>query len=316
MPPRFLPGLGRTMIALGVILGLFVTFQLWGTGYEESRSQDALAPELVAGPSGGIDDVSASLRSIDPTDVSDLAVPSEGDSLGIIQLEPGRNEAGIDMRKVFIEGTDKDDLKQGPGHYMGTPFPGQSGNAAIAGHRVTYGSPFHRIDELVPGDLITVLTRQGEFFYEVMAPPADFAGEKGPAHWIVDPSDTSVLEDFGDDRLTLTACHPKYSAKQRIIVAAKLVGAPANTTAGTDTAPAELADSEEPAQFDDLGWRSENFPKALAWSVAAVAVWLAAALLGKLIGPFRWIVYLAATPAFFYCLWFAFTWINQWVPSL
>lgn len=52
---------------------------------------------------------------------------------------------------------------------------------------MTYGSPFHRIDELVPGDLISVFTRQGEFTYRVLPPPADFSGEKGPAHWIVPP---------------------------------------------------------------------------------------------------------------------------------
>jgi len=57
---------------------------------------------------------------------------------------------------AFVEGTSRDDLKKGPGHYPGTPLPGTIGNAAIAGHRTTYLHPFWGVDDLVPGDVIII----------------------------------------------------------------------------------------------------------------------------------------------------------------
>ena len=101
----------------------------------------------------------------------------------------------------MVEGVSLPDLKKGPGHYPETPLPGQEGNAAIAGHRTTYGAPFNRLDELEPGDEVTVTTVQGEFTYEVTETQ------------IVSPTQVDVLDDKGDNRLTLSACHPKYSAR-------------------------------------------------------------------------------------------------------
>jgi len=118
-----------------------------------------------------------------------------------------------------------EDLRKGPGRYRTTSMPGQPGNSSIAGHRTTYGAPFHRVDELVPGDEIQVQTLQGLFTYVVMAHDQPDGSIRG--YHIVDPSETDVLNDFGDNRLTLTACHPKYSAAQRIIVTAELIGEPA-----------------------------------------------------------------------------------------
>ena len=174
MLARFLSGLGKTMVSVGVIVFLFVSFKLWGTELEESQLQGDLTDELsrtlttTPGATSGstsagaepktddepqtLDEITDSLGDIDPADSKKLPKPAEGESLGVMHLKTSKNQAGIDMRKVFIEGTDKDDLKAGPGHYPGTPFPGQKGNASIAGHRVTYGAPFRRIDELVPAD--------------------------------------------------------------------------------------------------------------------------------------------------------------------
>ena len=103
-------------------------------------------------------------------------------------------------------------------------MPGQPGNASVAGHRTTWGAPFNRIDELDPGDEITVRTVQGTFVYRVVEQ------DSGKGHFIVTPDRVDVLDqDFTEhpNRLTLTACHPKFSAAQRIIVVAELVGAPA-----------------------------------------------------------------------------------------
>ena len=124
--------------------------------------------------------------------------PRERDSVDDEQIP--RHQVGVTV----------DQLKRGPGHYEETPLPGQAGNAAIAGHRTTYGAPFNRIDELEPGDEIVVTTVQGEFTYIVKE------------QLIVSPKQVEVLEDAGDNRLTLTACHPKYSARERIVVVSEL----------------------------------------------------------------------------------------------
>jgi len=112
---------------------------------------------------------------------------------------------------VFVEGTDTGSLRTGPGHYPGTPLPGARGTTAIAGHRTTYGAPFRRIDRLRKGDEIRVEMPYGRFVYKVESTK------------IVPPSATYVTKKVSYDRLVLTACHPLYSAKQRIVVFARLV---------------------------------------------------------------------------------------------
>ena len=115
----------------------------------------------------------------------------------------------------MIEGVDVDDLKNGPGHYPDTPLPGQEGNAAIAGHRTTYGAPFATSTSSNPGDPITVTTLQGSFHYSVTRTGDRLAGRRRRS------STTRATTE-----LTLTACHPKYSASKRIVIHAKLEGAP------------------------------------------------------------------------------------------
>ena len=143
-------------------------------------------------------------------------------------LYPGSGEAvarivirAIDMDQIVVEGTDVDALRKGPGHYPWTPMPGQPGNASIAGHRTTYGAPFANIGNLRPGDRITVQTAQGEFVYEVLAQDSPTKG-----YLIVSPDRVDLLRDNGNNLLTLTSCHPRFSNRQRIVVQAKLLGDP------------------------------------------------------------------------------------------
>ena len=126
-----------------------------------------------------------------------------GDPVGRIRIPE------IDVSKVVVEGTDGGSLRKGPGHYPETPLPGIRGTVAIAGHRTTYGAPFRDLDKLERGDSITLEMPYGRFEYRV---------EK---EQIVDPSATWVTRRVGYDRLVLTACHPKYSAAQRIVIFAR-----------------------------------------------------------------------------------------------
>ncbi|MFV2039935.1 MAG: class E sortase, partial [Acidimicrobiales bacterium] len=130
----------------------------------------------------------------------------------------------IDQEWTMVEGVSTEPLRKGPGRYPGTSFPGMPGNVGIAGHRTTWGAPFSRIDELAPGDIITLKTLQGVFEYRVVEQ------ENGLGYFIVSPDRVDVLDqDFVEypNRITLTACHPKFSARQRIIVVAELIGEPA-----------------------------------------------------------------------------------------
>lgn len=129
---------------------------------------------------------------------------------------------GVDT--VVVEGTSEEALNAGSGHYSQTPLPGQAGNVAIAGHRVTYGKPFYNLDKLTAGDQVFLDTPVGTFIYE-MVPPFD--GHANP--WIIQPDDWSVIAETPEPTLTLTTCHPKGSARQRLVARLKLIQSPASS---------------------------------------------------------------------------------------
>jgi len=150
----------------------------------------------------------------DRFDASDRV--AAGNAIGEIEIP------AIDVNKTIVEGTDTSSLQKGPGHYTrsdneatqrlgdGSAFPGQGETVGIAGHRTTYGAPFNRINELDPGDEITLDMPYATFTYEVQKVE------------IVEPNEIDVVRNVGYERLVLSACHPLYSAAQRIITFAKL----------------------------------------------------------------------------------------------
>ena len=149
---------------------------------------------------------------------SAAAVVPPGGSLGLIQIPK------LAVNDVIVEGTDPQALREAPGHYAGTPQPCTAGNAAVAGHRTTYGKPFSRLDELVPGDRITVVTTRYRCTYEVVGAPAGrLLPHAGSAAWITGPNDWSAVGPLPGFDLTLTTCQPPGSATQRLIVRARLL---------------------------------------------------------------------------------------------
>lgn len=137
-----------------------------------------------------------------------------GDGLTSLRIP----KLGVDV--LVVEGTTPAALRAGAGHYVDSPLPGEVGNVAIAGHRTTYGRPFNRIDELRPSDVIELETPLAVHTYRVVP---GFGGHPNP--WIVSPTDISVVSQTGvtGRMLTLTTCHPKGSARQRLIVRLELV---------------------------------------------------------------------------------------------
>jgi sortase A len=133
--------------------------------------------------------------------------------------------AAIGLDAIVVEGTTPEALRAGAGHYRETPMPGELGNVGIAGHRTTYGKPFNRLDEVEPGELIQLETPLQVLTYEVLPHASDVTGCASGACWITHPTDWSVVQPLPTDvsTLTLTTCHPKGSAAQRLILRAALV---------------------------------------------------------------------------------------------
>jgi sortase A len=128
----------------------------------------------------------------------------EGEAIGRIEIP----RIGLDV--VAVQGTDTATLQKGPGHYPKTPFPGQPGTTAFAGHRTTYLAPFRHLDQLEAGDAIRIEMPYANLTYRVQ-------GTR-----VVAPTDVGIVHRVGYQRLVLTACHPLYSASERIAAFAKL----------------------------------------------------------------------------------------------
>lgn len=256
------------------------------------------------------------------------ARPEIGDPIGILNIP------AIDVTKTVAEGTSREVLRAGPGHYHSTPLPGESGNVAIAGHRTTHGAPFLDIDQLQPGDEITFETIDGTFVYEVEGHPDANGHLLG--HRIVRPDEVGVIADHGDNRLTLTACHPKYSAQERIIVTAVLVSAPEITAplpvaaaAVAEPTPSEPSPSDQAEQLigedvaapandgrtaESLGWQPQYLRTTVLWGLVTALVAAAGALVAR-----RWRrvpAYAATTPLFLMALFTCFVNLEKLLPAI
>jgi sortase A len=212
---------GQLLITLGVVILLFVVYELWGTSFYTRAQQHHLEQAIER-----------QWRS-PAVDISKQSVTNVPIGSGIAVLRIPRFGKGYHM--VVVEGTGYEDLKRGPGHYPGTALPGQVGNFAVAGHRTTYLAPFSRLDALRSGDSIVLETKQMWFTYRVENVPATKGYPRVPFREIVDPTDVAVAFAVPDQPdagqkpslklLTFTSCNPRYSAAQRIVVHAMLAEA-------------------------------------------------------------------------------------------
>jgi sortase A len=186
----------------GLILLLFVAYELWGTGAYTQAQQHKLGDELTRSwnTSGG------------KVTTERVAL---GHGLALIRIP----RLGKSFHYVIIEGVSIADLRKGPGHYPGTAMPGQIGNFVVSGHRTTYLAPFNKLGELHGGDKILIDTRANQYVYKVTSTK------------VVQPSDVAVAAPVPERPkanptkrlITLTTCNPKYSAAQRLIIFGQLV---------------------------------------------------------------------------------------------
>lgn len=231
---RIIRSVGWTLIVLGVIMLLYVVYLLWFTNFETQREQRDLADEwsaIVSQQPQEIDDVPspAPQQPSEPTEPeeeagSSHAPPEIGDAYSALWFERDGERIINDEVLYVVEGVDLPTLRRGPGHYPESDRPGGAGNFAIAGHRTTYGAPLWSLNELEHGDTIHVMDREGrEWVYRYVEQRIVHPAEM----WVVgeDPLNT------GAPTVTLTTCHPRYSAAQRLIAWGELIDDPIPSTA-------------------------------------------------------------------------------------
>src|SRR5438552_2508766 len=194
---RVIAFIGRSLITLGILLLLFVAYQLWGTGIYESRAQGDLKSEfrslLRTSPTASSSTTGPTTTTTGPAPTTTTApppvsLPSDGSAVAHLVIPK------ISLDKFVVEGVGVSDLRKGPGHYPTTPLPGQVGNSGIAGHRTTYGAPFGDLDKLAGGDHISVTTQEGSF---------EFVVDEKNGIQVVQPGDLAVLRTDPAD----TAAH-------------------------------------------------------------------------------------------------------------
>jgi sortase A len=212
---RAIRALGWSLISLGVLILLYLVYLLFFTNLQTQRAQAELLEqfELEYGP------LEQALPGEEPVAEGPREPVDPGDAYAAMWFErPGSDEPLVHEAPLFlVEGVGLDVLRDGPGHYPESAAPGEVGNFAVAGHRTTYGAPFYHLDDVVAGDEIHVVDRaQREWVYVVRETRIVSPGDV----WVVGPD---PLGTGGDTALlTLTTCHPRFSARQRLVVFAEL----------------------------------------------------------------------------------------------
>lgn len=196
---------------LGVALGLLAYYAL--TAGTEWVQQRRLGEDATA---AGVGSAADELLTVPEGDPLDFAGWAEEDRAYWAGLAAGgvfgrivAPEMGLDH--LLVKGVSPRDLRRGPGWIPYTDPPGPSGMVGVSGHRTTYGAPFRRLDRLEPGDHVDIYSPYRRYRYEVVE------------QLIVTPDRTDILESTREPMLTMTACHPPYSARYRIAVRSRLV---------------------------------------------------------------------------------------------
>jgi sortase A len=308
---RVLGAIGRALVTVGLLLLLFVAYQLWGTGIYQARAQDDLQQQFEqaqrrAESTSTTTTAPTSTTEVDnptlptSTTLAPFAAPPEGDPVGTIDIPK------IGVSQYIVEGVNVDDLRKGPGHYPSTQMPGHEGTSAIAGHRTTYGHPFGDLDQLTEGDDIRITTVQGDFHYKVTEQK------------VVDPSEISVLDPTPDparpghdlSTLILTTCNPKYSAAERLIIRAELV-LPKDQIAPLP--PTRVADGKKATTIGGLSGESSSRVPTIVWGSITLVIGLLWWLLFHR-HP-RWTTWLIGVVPFLAALFVAYVYLERLLPS-
>lgn len=211
---------GEIALTAGAVTLLFVCYLIWGSGLRAAEAQRALSNELTqqwAAHAGGRPDSVRTVRG-DPIRIAPEAFQvATGQPFAFIKIPA----FGAGWEFPLIQGTDLAQLNVSPGHVPGTQWPGEIGNFAVAGHRVTSGNPFWSLPSLRPGDLVKIQTSHNDLTYEVtgeqFVPPSDVA--------VLDPVPGRPGAQPTQRLITLITCDPPWTGTHRVIVTGVLVAA-------------------------------------------------------------------------------------------
>lgn len=193
-----LGGIGELLITSGLVIALFLVWQLWWTGIAAHEKAQAVKEQFTQTQ---VD--SPKVAGTKHTDAPPAFTQVDyGQAIGMLIVPKWYGVTNNNM--PVIEGTGEDVLDQAAaGHYTDTQQVGEVGNFAIAAHRRTNGNSFRRIDLLEPGDEVVVATQDTWYVYTV------------ETYEIVEPHQVEVLSPVPDDPeaqpteryLTMTTCH-------------------------------------------------------------------------------------------------------------
>jgi sortase A len=264
---------GLALVTAGLVVLLFVAYELVGTNLAEEHSQARLARDFnaaVASVSLLADPGKTTPTTLSPT----LARAAKGIATRLNWKAPARRSSpkahnrsvltealpvtppggaldhleipAIGVNRYVVEGVAEADLQEGPGHYPGTPLPGQAGNVAIAGHRTTFGAPFFQLNEVHSGDLVYLTDALGTtWVYGVVS------------QFVVAPSDVAVLDATRTPELTLTTCNPRFEATSRLVVRAVLL---THLVRGTRVPKPLPVKATKNGRFPSVSGRSASLP--------------------------------------------------------
>ncbi len=274
---------GEILLTLGLVILLFVLFEIFGSAYIAGKHQATLRSSLTPSIHKTAKPIVITHAPV-PAPALTTPTPSGGTPIAILTIPE------IGLNTVVIQGAGTLPLERGPGHYPLTSMPGQAGNVAIAGHRTTWGRPFYNLDRLHAGSKITLASPQGSFTYEVRK------------LYVVDPNDGRVLEPTARPSLTLTTCNPRFSASTRLVARAVMVGSsltPADKVIWPKSAKPEPPPDPTPAWI--LG-------------IVSLLVIATALVLARLLRR-GWIVLLVGIPASIVVLMFFFAAVTPFLPA-
>jgi sortase A len=216
--------LGELLITAGVLLGLFVVWQLWWTDVQAGRehAQILASLEWPDPPDVGPGTAAEEPKSLQPREGKPPVIKEPSDATVFAKLYVPR--FGENYVQPIAEGVDKATIldRIGIGHYPGTALPGEIGNFATAGHRTTYGKPYHLVAELRKGDPLVVRTEKTWYVYRMTDSKIVYPWDVEVISPVPGLEPGDPLPKLTERYMTMTACHPMYSAAQRFIIHAKL----------------------------------------------------------------------------------------------
>jgi sortase A len=268
-------GIGVAVTLLGLLVLGFVAYLYWLSGLQEARAQTGMYANLRAELAAGLAPLgSASSGPIPP-----------GSPVAILSI----SAIGV-HNQVVVEGTTPENLTLGPGHLRSSALPGETGIAVLYGKRVTFGGPFAKIPELLPGEEIQVTTGQGTSTYVVK---------------VVGDSRFRILIDPAPNQLILLTADSAFAPSHYVEVEATLTSTPrANPGGRPAISPAEVALANDPTALI----------QCLAWAMALALVSVGGTYL--FVRWSKWPAYLVTIPIAIAVTWNFYESLAALLPNL